>query len=58
MKNLINDPSVGDVQKQLDEMLTRKLAAAKDEFKPADYYLAKFGYKDRINKNGTLSTAP
>ncbi len=58
MKNLIDDPASADVRKQLDDILNKKLVEAKDEFKPADYYLTKFGYKDRLNKNGTLSTAP
>ena len=26
----------------------RRLKAAGDEFKPADFYLAKWGYKDRV----------
>ncbi len=58
MKNRIDDPAMADARKQLDEILQKKLAAAKDEFKPAAYYLEKFGYAGKVNKNGTLPTTP
>jgi arylsulfatase A-like enzyme len=57
-KNLANDPSAADVQKRLDDVLNRKLAAAHDEFRPADFYLEKWGYKDRVDAKGALPTKP
>jgi arylsulfatase A-like enzyme len=45
-------------EKELDALLTKKLKAAGDEFKDADYYLEKWGYKDKLRKNGALSTEP
>jgi len=39
-------------------LLQKRLAAAHDDFKPADYYLAKWGYKDRVDATGTLPTKP
>ena len=28
------------------------------DFKPADYYLEKWGYKDRLDRTGALPTKP
>jgi len=47
-----------DLQKQLDDLLNKKRKAAHDDFKPADPYLMKWGYKDRINAQGALPTPP
>jgi arylsulfatase A-like enzyme len=58
LHNLVNTPEARDVQAQLEALLTQRLSAAHDEFKPADVYLEKWGYKDRIDKNGALPTAP
>jgi hypothetical protein len=58
MNNRIDDPAMADVRKQLDEILQKKLTAAQDDFKPAAYYLEKFGYADKVNKTGTLPTTP
>lgn len=56
--NLVGDPSAAEIQAKLDALLKEKLIAAKDEFLPADRYIAKWGYQDRVDKNGTLPTAP
>jgi hypothetical protein len=58
MHNLVKDAAAVDVQANLDALLQRRLKAAGDEFKPADYYLAKWGYKDRVDATGTLPTKP
>ena len=47
-----------DLQSKLDALLNAKLKAAGDEFKPADYYLEKWGYKDRVKENGALPYGP
>jgi arylsulfatase A-like enzyme len=57
-KNLANDPSGADVQKRLDDLLNKKLAAARDDFRPADFYVEKWGYKNRIDAKGALPTKP
>jgi arylsulfatase A-like enzyme len=46
------------VEKELDGVLTEKLKEAGDEFKPANYYLQKWGYDKLVNKTGALSTEP
>jgi arylsulfatase A-like enzyme len=56
--NLIGAPAAADLQAQLEPILAGKLKEAGDKFEPADVYLRKWGYKDRVNANGTLSTAP
>ena len=56
--NLVNKPESVAIQKQLDELLQKRLKEAHDEFQPADFYLAKWGYKDRVDRNGTLPTRP
>jgi len=43
---------------QLNSLLDARLKAAGDEFKPADYYLGKWGYKDRVNAQGALPALP
>ncbi len=57
-KNLVADPEHAKTQATLDALLNEKLAKAGDEFKPADYYLEKWGYKGRLDKNGALPTTP
>lgn len=56
--NLVGEASSSELQAKLDALLTKKLESAHDEFKPADYYLTKWGYKDRLNKQGSLPVAP
>jgi arylsulfatase A-like enzyme len=46
------------VESELDSLLQDKLKSARDEFKDADYYLTKWGYKDRLRPNGALPTEP
>ena len=57
-RNLVDAPEAREVQAQLGSLLNARLKAAGDEFKPADYYLAKWGYKDRVNAQGTLPSVP
>jgi arylsulfatase A-like enzyme len=58
MDNLVGRPEAKEIQTKLDEALNQKLAAAHDEFKPASYYLDKWGYTPRLDKTGTLPTKP
>jgi arylsulfatase A-like enzyme len=58
MTNLVGTPAAADVQAKLETLLQDRLKAANDDFKPADFYLAKWGYKDRVDKTGTLPTKP
>jgi len=58
LTNLVNKPEAAEIQSKLDTLLKQRLTAAHDEFKPADYYLAKWGYKDHVDKTGTLPTKP
>jgi arylsulfatase A-like enzyme len=45
LDNLIGKPGYEDLQKDLEGMLDRELAAAGDEFRPRQYYTDKWGYK-------------
>jgi arylsulfatase A-like enzyme len=56
--NLIGTPAAVDLQAKLEPILAEKLKEAGDKFEPADVYLTKWGYKARVNANGTLPTAP
>jgi arylsulfatase A-like enzyme len=56
--NLVGNPAAADLQSRLDALLKGRLKAAHDEFAPADEYLTKWGYKDRVNKQGSLPTRP
>ena len=56
--NVVNKPESAAIQKQLDELLQKRLKEAHDGFQPAEFYLAKWGYKDRVDRNGTLPTGP
>jgi arylsulfatase A-like enzyme len=58
MDNLVKEEGAADVRGKLDALLRRKLKAAGDEFKPAAFYLEKWGYKDRVDATGTLPTKP
>jgi arylsulfatase A-like enzyme len=57
-QNLINSPQSAELQASLDALLNKQLKASGDEFKPGDEYLAMWGYKDKVNKNGTLPVRP
>ena len=57
-KNLVGTPEVADLQKEMEALLDEKLREAHDEFKPADDYLEKWGYKDRVDRTGALPTKP
>ena len=52
MKNLCGDPGRAALQKELDELLQRKLKATRDDFQPASKYIQKWGYV--IDANGTV----
>ena len=56
--NLARAPEAASQQAQLDLLLTQRLKSAKDDFHPADYYLKKWGYADRVDRTGTLPTPP
>jgi len=56
--NLIGTPAAAELQAKLEPILAEKLKEAGDKFEPGDVYLAKWGYKDRVNANGTLPTTP
>jgi arylsulfatase A-like enzyme len=58
MENLVGRPEAKEIQAKLEELLRQKLAAAHDDFKPASYYLDKWGYTPRLDKTGTLPTKP
>jgi arylsulfatase A-like enzyme len=58
LRNLANDDSSADIRAKLEATLNAKLKAAGDTFEPADFYLKKWGYADRVNANGTLPTRP
>jgi hypothetical protein len=58
MENLVGRPEVKEIQEKLERVLKDKLAAAHDDFKPASYYLDKWGYTPRLDKTGTLPTKP
>jgi len=45
LDNLIGKPGYEDLQKDLEGMLDRELAAAGDGFRPRQYYTDKWGYK-------------
>ncbi len=49
MHNLVDLPEARDLQSQMDALLNAKLKEAGDEFKPADYYIEKWGYKGKLN---------
>ncbi|HON07146.1 MAG TPA: sulfatase [Verrucomicrobiota bacterium] len=56
LTNLVNKLEYKDIQDELDKTLSRKLNITKDEFKPADYYIKKWGYK--VDATGTVPFAP
>jgi arylsulfatase A-like enzyme len=56
--NLVGNADSADVQARLDGLLNDRLKSAHDEFAPADVYLTKWGYKDRVNRQGSLPTKP
>lgn len=56
--NLANDSTAAKMQAELDALLTKRLTAAHDDFRPATYYLEKWGYTHQVDKTGTLPTNP
>jgi arylsulfatase A-like enzyme len=52
LTNLVGRPERADLQAQLDRQLSRKLAAAHDDFHPGPDYIAKWGYK--VDASGTM----
>lgn len=56
LNNLANKPEYKAIQEQLDKALNKKLKMMKDEFKPADYYIKKWGYI--VDATGTVIYEP
>jgi arylsulfatase A-like enzyme len=56
LQNLAGRPEFAALQAELDAMLKKKLAAARDEFLPGDAYIKKWGYK--VDATGTVPYAP
>ena len=52
LDNLCNKPEAAELQARLEKALRKKLEQTNDEFKPAQYYIDKWGYK--TDKNGTV----
>ena len=50
--NLVHQAAFADLQKELDATLNRKLAAAGDQFLPAEAYIKKWAY--HVDANGTV----
>lgn len=44
LTNLVNQPGYSDIQKELEEELSRLLKKTGDEFREADYYMQKWNY--------------
>ncbi len=57
MSNLVNLPAQKDLQAKLERQLQTKLTTLKDEFKPREYYLKKWGFNVKP-KNGELPYGP
>jgi hypothetical protein len=57
-ENLVGKPEAAAIQAELDGILTRRLAAAHDDFSPAHVYLDKWGYSQHVDRTGTLPTKP
>ena len=55
-RNLVGAAEAAATQAELDSLLNRRLKSAKDEFLPADRYIAKWGYQ--VDRTGTLPTRP
>jgi arylsulfatase A-like enzyme len=55
-ENLVGRPEHAKLQAEMEELLRRKLAAAKDEFRPGDEYIRKWGYK--VDASGTVPYKP
>ena len=52
MDNLVDSPRFGNLQRELDHVLNRMLAARGDEFLPPGVYLDHFGYK--VDETGAI----
>jgi arylsulfatase A-like enzyme len=52
LRNVVGEPEYAEHQKRLEAELQRKLAAARDDFRPASDYIAQWGYK--VNATGTM----
>ena len=52
LDNLCNRPEAAKLQARLEKILAKKLEETGDEFKPAEYYIQKWGYK--TDKAGTV----
>ena len=56
LKNLVGIPDCLPLQNKMDATLNQKLAAAHDQFLPADEYIRRCNY--HVDENGTVPYAP
>jgi arylsulfatase A-like enzyme len=56
MTNLVSDPAAKTIRERLDEQLTRRLAAMRDEFLPGMEYIRRWKYN--VDATGTVPYAP
>lgn len=56
LTNLVNNPQYAKLQKELDDLLIKKLKETKDDFRPAEYYIKKWGYV--VDATGTVPYEP
>jgi arylsulfatase A-like enzyme len=56
LENLAAVPEHAKLQAELEQILNRKLLTTRDEFRPAAYYLEKWGY--HVDATGTVPYAP
>jgi hypothetical protein len=52
LNNLAGNAKYARLQKKMESSLRQELKKIGDDFKPREYYLAKWGYK--VNKNGYI----
>ena len=57
-KNLVDAPESSQLRSKLNDLLDRRLKAAHDDFLPAEQYLKKWHYEDKVDATGTLPTKP
>ena len=56
LKNLVGQPAHAKLQSELDALLSRKLAAQHDDFRPGPEYVRKWGYQ--LDANETVPYTP
>ena len=58
LENLADAPAAAEVRAKLNDLLDQRLKAANDAFLPAEKYLEKWGYSDKVDATGTMPTRP